>query len=284
MNYALHILIMACVLSLANLGINLVLGRGKILHFGPVGVSVFSAYATYITLQTTHSYLAAAMLGFTATMLISAVFAWLSLRLDGDAFGILSIAMHLAIIAIILNWTELTRGTLGIPRIPRLSGLETLPAFAFVIVVVTLCYTFLMLWIDRGPIGRSLGALAENRFHAEALGINRNAVTLQAFLIAGIGAFLGNFFYPQYIGLLHPNDYLFPALVLDIMCVIAGGPGSVLGVLSATFLIAVLQECMRFLPIPLGIVGPLRLVIFGCILLIAVYVRRDTVFPKPRKI
>ncbi len=284
MNYALHIIIMACITTPVVLGLNLVLGRGKILHFGSVGVSVFAAYATFLTLQATQNYILASLAGLLAALLISALFAWLALRLDGDAFGILSIAMHLSIIAVVLNWTALTRGTLGLPRIPRMPGLETLPMFTVAMLLVAGLYAYAMVRIDRGKLGRSLAALAENRFHAESLGINRVSVTFKAFLIAGIGAFLSNLFFPQYIGLLHPNDYLFQVLVFDIMCVVAGGPGSVLGVTLATFLLTILQECIRFLPLPFSVVGPLRLLMFGIILLVAVYVRRETVFPKPRTI
>lgn len=284
MNYTLHIIIMACVTAPVVLGLNLVLGRGKILHFGPVGVSVFTAYATFLTLQASHSYPLACVVGLAAALLISAFFAWLALRLDGDAFGILSIAMHLSIIAVVLNWTALTRGTLGLPRIPRMPGLETLPMFALVTTIVAGLYACAMVRIDRGTLGRSLAALAENRFHAESLGINRISVTFKAFLIAGVGAFLSNLFFPQYIGLLHPNDYLFQVLIFDVMCVVAGGPGSVVGVTVATFLLTILQECMRFLPLPLSVTGPLRLLLFGVILLTAVTIRRETVFPRPRSI
>ena len=47
MNYILHIIVMIDITVPVVLGLNLVLGRGKILHFGSIGVSVFIAYAVF---------------------------------------------------------------------------------------------------------------------------------------------------------------------------------------------------------------------------------------------
>lgn len=284
MTYLLHIIVMAGITIPVALGLNLVLGRGKILYFGSVGVSMFVAYAIFLTLRATGSYPLGILAGVGMAVLASLVFAWLSIRLDGDAFGILSIAAHLSMFAIVINWTSVTRGTLGLPQIPRMPGLQTLPMFALVMTLLAGSYIVFMKKVDSGSLGRALGALAENRFHAEALGISRTRATVMAFLIAGIGSLISNLFFPQYIGLLHPNDYQFQVLIFNLMCVVAGGPGSVLGVTLATILLILLQESMRFLPLPLAVIGPMRLLLFGLILLVAVYVRRETLFPKPRTV
>lgn len=284
MNYLLHIIILTSIQSMTILGYNLIFGKGKILHFGPIATSLFGAYGTFLTLKATGSYPTALVVGFLASMLISALFAWLSLRMDGDAFGILSIALHLSTLAIVLNWTSLTRGALGVPQIPRMAGLSSLPVFLIVVVVVAVLYGLWMYRISHGSVGRALGALAENQGHAEALGVDTRKTVYSAFLIGGIGPYLGNVLYPQYIGLLHPNDYGFQALIFAMMCVVAGGPGSVRGVALATVLLMILNEGIRFVPLPLSLVGPLRLIFFGSILLVAVWVRRKTLFPQPRTI
>ncbi len=284
MNYALHILTMIG-LTLPNLlGYNLIFGRGKILHFGPIGVSLTSAYAIFLTQRATGSVLFALFAGLLAALLISAFFAWLALRLESDALGILTIAMHLALLAVVLNWSSLTRGALGLSGIQRMPGLQSLPIFAAFSVAIGVAWILLMHAVHRSSLGRRLSALAENRAHAEALGISRMNVIFSVFLLGGIGAFLTSVLYPQYVSLLHPNDYQFNGLILFVMCIVAGGPGSVRGVTLATILILCLQEAIRFLPLPHQLIGPVRLIVFGLILITAVFVRRREIFPMQRSI
>lgn len=284
MTYALHLLTMAAISLPVTLGYNLVFGRGKILHFGQIGMSIIAAYAIFLPVMATKSFTLGIVIGIGLTLLIAVLFAWLALRLESDAMGILTIALHLAMYTLVLNWSSLTRGALGIPQIPRFPGFESMPAFAALTLAVAAVWVFILWRIDRSSLGRSLTALAENRHHAEALGISRSKAYLCAFLIAGMGSVLTNIFYPQYLGLLHPNDYRFDSLVFLLMVVVAGKPGSVLGVTLSTFLLVFLREGIRFVPLPYALIGPIRLVLFGLILIIAVYVRRKDLFPKPRTI
>ena len=284
MNYFLHILTMTAIYLPSVLGYNLVLGRGKILHFGSTGVTLVTAYAIFLTQRAFGSYVPALFVGLFVVLLISAFFAWLALCLDGDALGILTIAVHLSLLAIVFNWSSLTRGALGITQIPRMSGLSTLPAFALVSTVIAVLFFIFMLRIDRSFIGRSLSALAENQAHAQSLGVSRSRTYLLTFLLAGSGAFFSNILYPQYIGILHPNDFGFPDLIFYVMCVTAGGPGSVFGVTLSTILLIVLKEGLRFIPLPYGLIGPIRLMLFGMILISAVWYRRKELFPVQRTV
>lgn len=284
MTYILHIIITMAYSIPNTLGYNLVFGRGKILHFGPIAVSLVSAYGIFLVQRYTGSYVIGIAMGAVASAALSLFFSWLALRLDSDALGILTIACHLAVIAVILNWTTLTRGALGISQIPRMPGLLTMESFAAVSVLVAVAWTFLLFRIDRSSLGRSLKALGENRVHAESIGISRKTVYMKAFLIAGAGSLISSIFFPQYIGLLHPNDYGFSSLIFFLMCIIAGKPGNVLGVTLAVVLLTILKEGIRFVPMSSGLVGPLRLILFGIILIVAVYIRRKEIFPMQRSV
>lgn len=266
------------------LGYNLIFGKGKILHFGPLGVSLPTVYTIVIVLMRTQSFLLAFLAGLVVALLVSSFFAWLSLRLDADAFGVMSIAVHLSMLAVVLNWNTVTRGALGIPRVPRLPWLNSVSDFAIFSMVLS-ALAFVVIWrIDRSAFGRQLSALAEHEWHAKALGIDRRRVHLFVFLIGGVGITLVNFLYPQYLTLLHPNDYQFPALVFLVMIVVAGKPGSVLGVTVSTILLVVLKEALRFVPLAPSVLGPVRLLLFGLILFGAVWWRRETLFPPQRRI
>lgn len=284
MAYLLHILTVIAMTIPTVLGFNFVLGKGKILHFGHAGTAIVAAYGIVLGMQATGSWIMGLLIGAVFVSATSVLFAWLALKLESDGFGILSIAVHLALLAIVLNATDLTRGALGIPGVPRMAGLKNPEAFATVTTLVAILWILFAWKITASRFGRSLQALSENRNHAESLGIRRNTIFVIAFLLAGLGTFTTNIFFAQYLGLLHPSDYNFPALIFLVMCIVAGGPGSVRGVTIATILLVILKEGLRFLPLPLGLRGPLLLLLFGVILVVSVYLRRDSIFPKQRSV
>lgn len=284
MNFLLHLITIISLELFVTLGYNLVFGKGKILHFGQVAVALVSAYAIFVTLRFTGSYLIALPVGFVITMILSALFAWLSLRLPSDAFGVMSIAIHLALLAVVLNWNMVTRGALGIVGIPRLPFLQNPLHFAVISVVLALLWILFLWSLDRGPFGRRMAALAEQEWHARSLGVDVAHMRFVAFLIAGLGTFITSALLPQYLSILHPNDYAFLWVAFLIMIVVAGNPGSVLGVTLSTVLLMLLKEALRFLPLPVSLVGPLRLMLFGAILFAAVWLRREKLFPPKRAV
>lgn len=284
MDFYLHIIVLIGGILPSILGFNLVFGKGKILHFGGLGVSVAIGYMLVLALKATGSYPLAILIAVLGGSVMSLFFAWLSLRLEPDGLGVMSIAVHLAALAVVLNWNSVTRGALGIPRIPRMWFLNSVPDFA-VLAVLTIIASVVVFWlIDRSTFGRQIAALAEHEWHAKSLGINRTKVHIIAFLILGVAQVVSNVVYLQYLTLLHPNDYQFPALVFWVMVAVAGRPGSIWGVTISTFLLMSLKEALRFVALPAAILGPVRLMLFGLILFIAVYIRRDTLFPKQRSI
>lgn len=284
MDFFLHIIALAGCLLPGVITYNIVFGKGKIFHFGPIGVSILVAYVLVLTLQATGSFALAFLAGLATASAISLVFVWLSLRLEPDSMGVMSLAVHLALLAVALNWNSLTKGALGISRIPRSPFLDSVLAFAIVGVIASVVCIVLVRKLDASAFGRRISALAEHVWYAKALGVNQATVYMIAFLVAGVGVTISEFLFVQYITLLHPNDYGFSALVFRIMIIIAGKPGSVWGVALSTVLLMSLREAIRFIPMAPTLVGPVRLILFGLILFIALWIRKDNVFPQERRI
>lgn len=284
MTFILHLLAMVCINIPPSLGYGLMLGKQRIMHFGPLAVSILAAYCTFVPLSWGVGYLPALAIGLSCALTGAFVFAFLSLRLPEDAFGVFSLALHLVLLSVVLNWTNVTRGALGIPGIPRLPFMASSAAFTVGALVIAVLWIICMVVLDRSTFGRAMQALAEHPAQAAALGISRTRVTVIAFLIAAVGLFLGSVQFVQYIHLLHPNDYGFPALVFILMTVIAGKPGSVLGVTLSTFLLVLLREAIRFAPVAASWKGPVQLILFGSILFVAIWWRRASLFPRQRSV
>lgn len=284
MSFIFHLISTTAFALPAVLGYTFLFGRGKVLHFGPIGVSLVSAYGAFLTLDATNSFLLAALMGVIVALLCSLLFAWLSFRLDPDGLGILSIAVHLGLMNVVLNWQSLTRGALGLPNIPRLSWMETPEQFAFWATVICIAWILFFLWLDRTSVARKMSALAEQEWHAKSLGIDRIRTHLIGFLVMGLVLACDIFFFAQYYRLLYPSEFMFPAFITLVMMVVAGKPGSIYGGIISTIVLMLLKESLRFLPLPNEYLGPLRMIFFGTILLVAVWVQRDSLFPKKRTI
>lgn len=284
MTFIIHLIVIIAVSIPHILGYNVVIGKGKILHFGPLGVSIVAAYVTFLVTMHFSSYILGISAGLVAVLLISTIFAWISFRMEPDGFGVMSIAMHLSLLAVVLNWNSVTRGALGLPHIPRFFFLHTPLNFAVLSVIIAAIWIAFLIFLDRGSFGRQLAALSEQEWQAKSLGIDRYRVHWLAFLLVGVGALITNVLYHQYIYLVYPSDFAFSYLIFMVMVIVAGRPGSVVGCLTSVILLTLLREGIRFIPLQAEVLGPLRLIIFGTILLVAVYWRRDVLFPKPRTI
>lgn len=284
MAFLIHIVSVITLILPVTLGYGMLFGRGKILHFGPIAVALIAAYGIFLANAATGSYMLGILTGTVAALALSLLFAWLSLRLKPEGLGVLSIAMHLIILNVVLNWTGFTRGSLGVSGIARAPFLTDPLHFALVSLIVCVLWIGFFVWLNRTAFARGLSALAEQEWYAQSLGISRPRVHIIMFLILGLVIVSDNFFFAQYYHLLHPNDYQFPAFLTIVMIVVAGKPGSVWGTVLAAVLLTLLKEGMRFAPIPFELLGPLRLMLFGLILIAAVYWRRDSLFPVQRSV
>ena len=285
MAFYLHVFTVLCMTLPSAMGYNLVFGKGKIMHFGQIGFSLVGTYLLFgLSIRAGVAFPLALLASVAGVFCLAAVFTWLSLRLEPDGLGVMSIAVHLALLAVALNWQSATRGALGIPGISRPFFAQSAESFALFTAALCVVWLTFLYVVFRGSFGRALRALSQHHWHAASLGIDRRFVHFSVFLIAGFGALLTNYLFHSYLHLLSPNDLNFPTMIFYIMVVLAGGPGSFWGVLSSTVILILLREGLRFVDISPDLVGPVQLMLFGVILFVAVWLRRDSVFPKQRSV
>src|SRR3990167_10651515 len=173
MTFLLHVIAITAMSAPHILGYNLILGKGKILHFGPLGTSIIASYVTFLVTMTFSNYFLGLLAGLVAVVAVSSLFAWISFRMEPDGFGVMSIAMHLSLLAIVLNWNTVTRGALGIPRVPRFAFLSSSSDFALFALGIAVLSILFFLFLERGAFGRKLSALSEQEWQGKTLGIDR---------------------------------------------------------------------------------------------------------------
>ncbi|HEX6959682.1 MAG TPA: high-affinity branched-chain amino acid ABC transporter permease LivM [Ferrovibrio sp.] len=253
-------------------GLNIVVGLAGLLDLGYVAFYAVGAY-TYALLSLNFGF------GFWQSLplagLLAATFGIVLgfpvLRLRGDYLAIVTLGFGEIIRIILLNWTDVTRGSNGITGIPRptffgipftadppegqrafheIFGLEyesihRIIFLYYVILVLALVTNFFTMRIRRLPIGRAWEALREDEIACKALGINPTNTKLTAFAIGAMfGGFAGSFFATRQ-GFISPESFTFIESAVILAIVVLGGMGSQAGIVLAAAFLTLLPELAR---------------------------------------
>ena len=196
-------------------------------------------------------------------------------KLRGDYLSLITLGFSFVTYAVLINWTELTRGPLGIPGIPRLTifGFDTNENFVYMILVfavVFICYFFINRIVS-SPFGKVIEAIRDDELSAKSLGKSTFRVKCITLATSAFFAGIAGCLYASYITFIDPSSFTFSGIIPIILIIIIGGLGSLPGTLLATFLIILLPEPLRFIGFSSSIVGPARQIVYALILLIILY-------------
>ncbi len=211
--------------------------------------------------------------------LIAAVFALFIalpvLRLGDDYLGIATLGFAEIIRVLILNFTTITNGSLGIKGIPRHTDLYTSYLWLFIVL-------FFVVRLMRSNYGNVFKAVRDNEIAAKVMGVDIFKYKVISFclgaFIAGIGgALLGNL-----LTTIDPKMFNFQLTFNILMIVVAGGLGSITGSIMGAMIITILLEWLRIVEEPMnlilfevpGIPG-MRMVVFSLVLLCIILYRRE---------
>lgn len=253
-------------------GLNIVVGLAGLLDLGYVAFYAVGAY-TYALLSLNFGFgfwqalPLAGMLAATFGMVLG----FPVLRLRGDYLAIVTLGFGEIIRIILLNWTDVTKGSNGITGIPRptffgipftadppegqrafheIFGLEyesihRIIFLYYVILVLALITNLFTMRIRRLPIGRAWEALREDEIACKALGINPTNTKLTAFAIGAMfGGFAGSFFATRQ-GFISPESFSFIESAVILAIVVLGGMGSQAGIVLAAAFLTLLPELAR---------------------------------------
>ncbi len=273
-------------------GLNIVVGLAGLLDLGYVAFYAVGAYC-YALLGTQLGWsfwillpCAGAMAAFWGVILGFPV-----LRLRGDYLAIVTLAFGEIIRLVLINWTEVTKGTFGVSGIAKatLFGIKfdaTKDGFAammglpmssayykiflfYLILGLALLTAFVTIRLRRMPIGRAWEALREDEIACRSLGINTVTTKLTAFATGAMfGGFAGSFFAVRQ-GFVSPESFVFLESAVILAIVVLGGMGSLTGIAIAAVVMIGGTEILRELTFLKMIFGPTftpelyRMLIFG---------------------
>jgi branched-chain amino acid transport system permease protein len=302
-------------------GLNIVVGLAGLLDLGYVAFYAVGAYS-YALLS---SYFG---LSFWVLLPLSGIFAALwgiilgfpVLRLRGDYLAIVTLAFGEIIRLVIINWTDLTKGTFGIASIPKatlfgipfdasphgFAKLFHLPISSayykiflfYLILALCMLTAYVTIRLRRMPIGRAWEALREDEIACRSLGINTVTTKLTAFATGAMfGGFAGSFFAARQ-GFVSPESFVFLESAVILAIVVLGGMGSLTGIAIAAIVMIGGTEMLREMEFLKLVFGPdftpelYRMLLFGLAMVVVMLIkprgfvgsREPTAFLKERKL
>lgn len=271
----LTILIFTFILSILAIGFNVIFGgAGQLTMFHAAAFGIGS-YATLLSMQ--HfgltfwlGYLAAVAI----VVVISVVVGWIcfKFRLREFYFAVVTLAIAELCRLVVLNWTSVTNGTLGLlvldkptvwvpgPGVIQID--QTIPWYFLALVCLTGVLVFTVL-LMRSWIGRNFSAIRLNEDLAQTLGIDTFRYKLLAFILSNIIASFAGALYGFYTGYIEPA-YLAVTQSLDaIAMVLLGGVSTILGPVVGALLLTSLPHLISFS-------AEVRVALYGAILIFVI--------------
>ncbi|WP_046119691.1 high-affinity branched-chain amino acid ABC transporter permease LivM [Ensifer aridi] len=278
-------------------GLNIVVGLAGLLDLGYVAFYAVGAYS--YALLSSYFGLSFWVLLPVAGLLAACwgvILGFPVLRLRGDYLAIVTLAFGEIIRLVLINWTEVTKGTFGVSGIAKatlfgikfdaskdgfaaLMGLPISSAYYKIFLfylALALCMitAFVTIRLRRMPIGRAWEALREDEIACRSLGINTVTTKLTAFATGAMfGGFAGSFFAVRQ-GFVSPESFVFLESAVILAIVVLGGMGSLTGIAIAAIVMIGGTEILRELTFLKMIFGPnftpelYRMLIFGLAMVI----------------
>lgn len=282
--YIIHLLILIGIYLVLAISLQLSMGFTGLLNIGHIAFYAIGAYASALLALNGFPF----WLCITAAGIFAMLFGFLlsvpTDKLKGDYLALATLGFSFVIYAIALNWTELTRGPLGLPGIPRpeLFGFVFSENLSFLILTfaVAVASYLVIRKIVGSPFGRVLESIRDDELAARVLG--KNSFKMKAYAL-GISAFFAGIagsLYAHYITFIDPSSFTLLQLIPVLAIVIIGGMASLRGTVLATIILILLPEPLRFIGFPSSIVGPARQIIYALLLLLILVFRPKGFFGK----
>ena len=197
-----------------------------------------------------------------------ALLAYPALRVRGPYLAMLTMLFGWIGWRILIEWVPVTGGDLGLADIPKLRvGAFTLGNNGYYYVVLAL---FVAVFVFQWQLARSrLGLLLRGIKHEELLvasaGIPVRRVKAVAFVISSAVAGFAGGLYAIHQSYINPDSFQIFDSIFILLVVLLGGAGTLLGPLVGAAVLVVLPEMLQSF-------GDYRLIIYGCLIILNLYV------------
>jgi branched-chain amino acid transport system permease protein len=270
--YLIHLLILICIYLILSISLQLSVGFTGLLNLGHIAFYAIGAYTSALLALNGFPF----WFCFLSAGILAMIFGFLlslpTNKLKGDYLALATMGFSFVVYAVLLNWTSLTRGPLGLPGIPKpkifgINFSDNLSFLILVVIIVLISYLIIKR-ITISPFGKVLEAIRDNELVVRVLGKNSFKMKSLALMISSFFAGISGSLYAHYITFIDPSSFTLLQLIPVLSIVIIGGLASLEGTVLATIILVLLPEPLRFIGFPSSIVGPARQILYALLLLL----------------
>jgi branched-chain amino acid transport system permease protein len=197
--------------------------------------------------------------------LVGLLLGMLTLRLRGIFAAVMAWFVGIALMGLVRNLTDLTRGPLGLHPHAFLETDSNRPYFYIILAMLLVVYVTLRL-VTKSHFGLAFRAIGQNFEAARASGINPTKFRVFNFALSAFFAgWLGGF-YAHYFGALTPQTLMHTSKTVEVLAIAyIGGRGSLWGGIAVAFPFVFFIEFLRS---NLTELPGLHLVIYGVLMIL----------------
>ncbi|MCF7817266.1 MAG: branched-chain amino acid ABC transporter permease [Kiritimatiellales bacterium] len=268
MSYILHIATIVMLYAMLAACLNLCSGRTRLLALSTAAFYGIGAYVAAIaSTRIGASFLISLPLAVATSAAIALLVGLVVMRCSGEFFLLCTLSINAVLWVVANSWMSVTRGALGISKIPGFFDLSNVVAIRVTsLIVVGVGLIVLQLVCTRAlssPFGRLLWGLEDAPIFLAAMGKDAKRLRLTVFVLSAALSAIPGVFFAHHIGFVDPSSFTVMESVLCLAIVILGGLGNLRGGLIAAVAVVVLPEALRFLVLPDASAAQVRQIIYG---------------------
>ena len=266
--YLYQIAITALIFIILATSLNLVTGTAGLLSLGHAGFYGIGAYAAaLISTRLGLPFLVTMPAAGLIAGAIGVLVALPTMRLVSIYFAVATLGIGEMIYVTLLNWTDFTRGPMGIRGIPPIAMLGWQPHSPMQQYMVVAATAAVSIWVlsrlTHSYFGNALRAVREDDQCAAAMGLDVVQLKIVAFGTSCFFAGIAGALLAHTANFISPDQFQFGESINILAMVVVGGLGSLPGAVIGALLLIILPEALR------GI-GDFRMIAIGSIMFFSI--------------
>jgi branched-chain amino acid transport system permease protein len=227
-------------------GLNILVGYAGLVSLGHAGLFGVASYVVAYLLAAGHGHFFAIVAALIASLVVTAGFAALSLRVAGITFIMITLALGEILWGLAYRWISFTNGDNGInvTSRPKPFGLSLSTAVGFydaslIVFLVAIAMTAIFV---RSPFGAALCGTRDQPRRMNALGYHVWMVRFWAFMFSGLLTAVAGILFVYYNQFISPQAVALTASAEVLLMVISGGAGTLLGPVVGAALVVIVKN------------------------------------------
>lgn len=264
--YIYRIAVISVLYAILAMSLNLIAGVAGQISLGHIAYYGIGAYTSaLLTVNFGVSVWVGLAASFFAAMFFGLLIALPTLKLSGGYLAILTMSFAEIIRLILLNWTDVTRGAMGILSIPKpvIFGypIKSSSDYYYLALTVAIVVFILLKNLIDSKFGRNLKALRDDEISSAAMGIDVYWHKIAAFVISTGIAGIAGALYAHYMEFIDPSSFISDESTVILSMVVLGGMGNMYGSIVAAVILTALPEALRSF-------SEYRMLVYGSVLVL----------------